>query len=305
MKDGIDRALRYWDGRYIITSPDIDGLLSAALLCHYTNARLIGVYDTQNIILFDGHTRADAKLALWTDHDITHPQIISLGQHLTLLNADDHSEIKCPVSFNPNEYYRIGHDKCFNGKAHKGIDKFPFATVHYLCGYLNAKVYNGIGRALLAHADGALTVSYDYAINCKHWARLFPNVEIVQTLAEHRYNDIDLHRIMVDDLQRMGVPPSTSKIGKETKLPAEWHFAIGTQVVKRFKIMKSVLSYITENLEWSLHQPDAITEIIKGNVIKLNPNSYGSLKEVYEAHGGLISHAIVSHSLLRATQLDL
>ena len=81
-------ALNAWNKRFIITSPDVDGLLSAALMCDQFGAKLIGVYTTSHLILFDNFTTEAAKEALWVDHDISHPGIICMGQHLIRLEVE-------------------------------------------------------------------------------------------------------------------------------------------------------------------------------------------------------------------------
>ena len=48
-----NHTLDDWNKRFIITSPDVDSLLSAALMVQHYNARLIGVYTTSHLILFD------------------------------------------------------------------------------------------------------------------------------------------------------------------------------------------------------------------------------------------------------------
>ncbi len=59
-----NKCLAAWDGKYIITSPDIDGILSACLLGSKFGAKLAGVYTTRYLILFDNATADDAKNAL-------------------------------------------------------------------------------------------------------------------------------------------------------------------------------------------------------------------------------------------------
>ena len=56
-------ALDAWDKKYIITSPDIDGILSACLLGNKYGAKLAGIYTTRYLILFDDATAADATAA--------------------------------------------------------------------------------------------------------------------------------------------------------------------------------------------------------------------------------------------------
>ena len=153
-----NKCLDAWDGKYIITSPDVDGILSACLLADKYGAKLAGIYTTRYLILFDGYGAKEAKNALWLDHDISEEGVQCMGQHLV-----DHSELdtlskRGENSFNPNNYYGQTWKKSFHGSGMKvgKRDKYPYATIHFLMAGM------GIGCPpkyskhfhLLAHADG-------------------------------------------------------------------------------------------------------------------------------------------------------
>ena len=73
-----------WDETHVITSPDIDGILSyLAIRIARPEARLAGIYTTSHVLLFDGLTREEAREAIWLDHDISQPGTVSYT-HLTL-----------------------------------------------------------------------------------------------------------------------------------------------------------------------------------------------------------------------------
>ena len=89
--EDFNKCLDAWDGKYIITSPDIDGFLSAAAICHHRRnefnpPEIIGIYTARHIVLFDDYSLDDAKKAIWLDHDITHNEVLCLGQHLYAYN---------------------------------------------------------------------------------------------------------------------------------------------------------------------------------------------------------------------------
>ena len=74
-----NEAIQAWDGKFIITSPDVDGMLSACLLANEFGARLVGVYTTRYLILFDDINVNQVKNALWLDHDISEEGIQCMG----------------------------------------------------------------------------------------------------------------------------------------------------------------------------------------------------------------------------------
>ena len=164
-----NNCLAAWDGKYIITSPDIDGILSACLLGSKFDAKLAGVYTTRYLILFDNATADDAKNALWLDHDVSEEGVQCMGQHLV-----NHSELdKLPKrgdnSFNPNNYFQQTWKKSFHGSnMRKGKrDKYPYATIHFLMaglGISDPEKYTTHFH-LLAHADGSWATCVDYKVN--------------------------------------------------------------------------------------------------------------------------------------------
>ena len=166
-----NRTLDAWDGKFIITSPDVDGLLSSTFLCNQTGAKLIGVYTTSHLILFDEHTKADAINAIWVDHDISHPGIICMGQHLVRLEVDDNLPTRHEPNFNPNLIWPVAWKNCFNGRQVSKVDKYPFATIHYLMRGMKVPdpEPHTTAYSLLAHADGTWVTSYDYPFNCNQW----------------------------------------------------------------------------------------------------------------------------------------
>ena len=68
-------ALGEWNKRFIVTSPDVDGLLSAALLCNEFGAKLIGVYTTSHLVMFDKYTTYIKRI----DYIITRTIIIIIN----------------------------------------------------------------------------------------------------------------------------------------------------------------------------------------------------------------------------------
>jgi len=76
-------ALETWNKRSFVVSPDVDGLICGSMLLEkYPAAPCIGSYDSEHLLHFDGATKEEIKAALWIDLDVTHPDIICVGQHL-------------------------------------------------------------------------------------------------------------------------------------------------------------------------------------------------------------------------------
>lgn len=172
-----------WNGRYVVTSPDVDGILSALIvLRHYPEAKLFGLYDTERLVRIDGDaTWQDAKEALWVDLDVL-GNVRCIGQHLLQMYENDCFPTRHPLSFNPNialdqpwiHSFLGGKDKERNGKKTKR-DKYPFGTVQLLMEHFDEPLpdidQNPIGRALIAHADSSWASAVKYRDNCLLWQR--------------------------------------------------------------------------------------------------------------------------------------
>lgn len=130
-----------WDQKHVVTSNDVDGLLSAALVCHLTNARLVGFYTNWCLVLFDGASADDARDALWVDLDVL-GNVRCVGNHIIHARAasasatsDDRPLDVLPnrneYSVNLNERYGQTAGASFRSTSlERGKkDKFPFSTV--------------------------------------------------------------------------------------------------------------------------------------------------------------------------------
>ena len=61
-KEAVLGVVDDWDGRHVITSPDVDGLLSFLAVRHaFPDVILGGVYTTSHLLGFDGLTRDEAR----------------------------------------------------------------------------------------------------------------------------------------------------------------------------------------------------------------------------------------------------
>jgi len=73
--DALDGVFADWDRAAIVVSPDVDGILSAALVSAAYGSRIAGIYTTSALLLVDGATPNDASEALWVDHDVSYPGV--------------------------------------------------------------------------------------------------------------------------------------------------------------------------------------------------------------------------------------
>ena len=117
-----------WNGG-IITSPDWDGIVSAAIICaHFEKTHLIGFYvpnddnDTSRVYLSDqindDNILDELENAVWVDLDIFDRRFSSIGQHLISIFSGEHNPVikgshrfsRNPNSINPHDYRLVGWD---------------------------------------------------------------------------------------------------------------------------------------------------------------------------------------------------
>lgn len=195
------RLFADWNGRHIITSPDIDGVLCALLvLQRFPEARLLGFYDTRQIVLLRCATRGsmwkEARDALWLDEDVM-GNVRCIGQHLLQKEHDDRLPERHALSFNPNIHFgQIYSDSFHCGREPGKRDKYPFGTVHFLMDYFGVDDPAQFASPIVAHADGSFLTAVKYRDNCRLWAeqmfrphlldRLLKYVDTEGNVAEHR-----------------------------------------------------------------------------------------------------------------------
>ena len=317
-----NKCLDAWDGKYIITSPDIDGILSACLLADKFGAKLAGVYTTRYLILFDGYGAKEAKNALWLDHDVSEEGIQCMGQHLV-----DHSELdllpkRGKNSFNPNNYFRQTWKKSFKGSKMKEgkRDKYPYATVHFLMAGLGIECPPLYSKHmhLLAHADGSWATCVDYKVNTLTWKdTMFGDTQgLVNVLnSDYVLDDRNLlgHSSVVDELISLGVAKRSSRSGSSSLIPLNWQDLQGKQSISYRKNQppqqwlskfNGVLSYVSKNTSWIINLPKAVTEMHRGVVLELS--NQGEIMDgefdqfMYDE--GIFSHAITGAGTMRFTK---
>lgn len=317
-----NKCLDAWDGKYIITSPDIDGFLSAAAICHHRRNELnppeiIGIYTARHIVLFDNHSLDDAKNAIWLDHDITHNEVLCLGQHLLRLQPSDTINRRHQDSFNPNMWYQgLAYSNCFNGLNAQGIDKFPFATIHYIMAGLNIPEpsQGTTGYSLLAHADSAWASGYNYNPNCKIWKdEMFDDTHrVVNDITSQNYcnpENRSIHHRMVRSLLAMGIKAASSATRQRPNIPEVWRVIQGNQTLSFAKNtnwdawmdkFQNLWDYILTNMNWIANSPSFVSSITSGDYNRDYPDRIHDLGDLLEAKQ-VFSHAVTSNSEIKYT----
>lgn len=219
-KHSLDECLKHWDETYLVSSPDVDGLLSASILTNACGAQLIGLYTTSHLLLFDQFTPEDALRALWIDQDINHKSIQCIGQHLVQHAGVDRLPTRHPLCFNPNIHYEQTYQESFKGIRSTSRDKYPFGTCHMLLSFFgqDTNSLNNREKALLAHADGTFANIYNYRKNCEIWKdRMFPHSPFfseVMSDYESATSAVQVHRDLVNELSQAGIRQGSSQTSR-------------------------------------------------------------------------------------------
>lgn len=221
--------------RHVIISPDVDGLASAALLNTIYPIKIIGIYTTIEILLLDGHSKEDARNALWLDHDISEPGIRCIGQHLIFLKDTDSLSRREPKSWNPNVMWKQSWENSFSGKTGKKKDKYPFGTVNFLWDLTNRyTVPTPEQTAVLAHADGTWFAIDIYRQNASIWRELmYEDSKWIEVLFNYRNEGsaLAVHKEFVKELQAIGYK-GISQSKDAQNLPEDLKFLTGQQGLK-------------------------------------------------------------------------
>jgi len=332
-QDALAGTIDAWDKKAIVVSPDIDGILSALLFKKRYGSKIVGIYSTVDIILLNGATRADIQKALWLDHDVTHPSVKCIGQHLLRVRDDDVLSNVAPESFNPNEFFDQTYVRSFKGLNKPGRDKYPFGTIHFLMEALNESypTRGSEAYALFAHADGTWANAIKYSPNCNRWRDLmfapggFIDDVTTDELAR-RYvsgrESLAAHQRLVRDLVSHGMRRGGSaSAGRDHALPELWRELQGVQSVgypksgdlekRRTRIEAAtacfdrVYDYLASLLRWDGALPAShISDIVFGDLTRMGPHLYQSMAGSLDAflrERDSFSHAIIDYRTIQFT----
>lgn len=140
----------------------MDGFMSAQLLNRYNGSKIVGTYDKNILCLADNISPRDC---LFVDCDINHPDYVSIGNHMRLLQDNMSNK-----SFNPNVHFNIT----------RYFDKFPFATAFLIAFATEIDTStNDIER--MAYADSTLRNMESYSNNMRTWSNRMkcPSVDYI------------------------------------------------------------------------------------------------------------------------------
>jgi len=167
MKKEILETLEGFDK--IIISPDMDGFVSANFLNKFNGAKVVGTYDKNKLCLSDG---VKIEECLFLDCDINRTNIVSLGNHMRLIN-DNMSK----RSFNPNVHYGVTNY----------TDKYPFATAYLLAFALEIET-SAQDIIRMAYADSSLKNMIKYSDNMQNWSNKMPHPSVKYVIDNTEYS---------------------------------------------------------------------------------------------------------------------
>jgi hypothetical protein len=219
----------------LVISPDVDGLLSAAIVNQRCRAKVIGIYTTKHVICLGDQTSDSLKNAIWLDHDISRPDITCVGQHLVLHDENDRLDLVCKKSFNPNTWVKQAFYGSFQGRNGRSRDKYPFGTAHLLSHAFGMDSPDPETPAFsaLAHADGTWATTQDYQLNCKWWREnFFVHDSFLDNLSDDycgSEKNLKLHKGLVLDLLAANVRTRSARSAQSPLIRAEWQDLQGHQ----------------------------------------------------------------------------
>ncbi len=318
-KRSLSECVDSWDKAYLVSSPDIDGLLTAAILADAYGTKLIGLYTTTHLLLFERFEAQDALCAMWVDQDINHPSIQCVGQHIVSHSNVDNLPTRHPQCFNPNIWAEQTYERSFGGTSSTTRDKYPFATCHLflsLCGF-DAASLNDRETALLAHADGTFANVHIYPKNCSIWKNMmFSKSHLFNTIMPgYAANSpvVREHTNLVEQLESVGIKKAGSRTRQRT-LPDELADLTGHQGIQYaihhrdepfLDKLNQIIAVVGKDTRFKLPSVNTINGQISGTVDQEYPNHI--LKGEFDdfiAGQRVFSHAFTSQTILRFTTMD-
>lgn len=162
----------------VVANTDIDGILSAALLCNlFPHLSILGFTNScTNIYLSDNIKKNDV---LYVDIFMCNEGVFSVDNHIV---GSECNIIENPYKINPNIFYNI--------YVERYIQKYPFSTFIFLLSLIDDKIINIdidaiVGKTsdnediflweLLLRADDTLLNTYKYEENTANWWSILLN----------------------------------------------------------------------------------------------------------------------------------
>ena len=283
------------ENRLMVISNDIDGFVSASFLSACLGWQLVGVYTMNALYLTDGivdekpstqealEEALSEKEVTFVDHDINHPNILSIGHHiLKWSNATPAGRHILETSINPN---------LLRGITCKQFErKYPFATIHLLLSGLPHPPINIKRRflTLLLHIDSSLKNAFNYQSNALDWLEwlgahredspLYPFCHLLRV-----YNPVVCLKeldALADDFKRIGVKPkSQAQIENPNK---------------EVNTIKSVFDYIETLTGWRCEVPTGFDTVIRFRRLSCKTSKKNFVEKVLPVKP--FSYAIISRT---------
>jgi hypothetical protein len=304
----------------VVVSPDVDGLISAAVLASHKPVRIIGAYTTSHLLLGSGVSKERAADAIWLDHDVSEPGVRCIGQHLVLRKAGDLLPRREALSFNPNIWSPQTWDKSFAGVSGKKRDKYPYGTAHFLAVALGKTVerLTPEQKALFAHADGTWRTAVDYRSNAIIWRDLMfvgdPLIEYLLDDYQSKARDLEVHGVVVQQLLAAGIQAQQSRAPRAQLLPPHLKALTGNQSVSGraglqpaayYERVASVARLIAEFFNAKVEMVMPFGSIISGEYHSLYPNALPAGHEHFDPfmeQWEIFSHAFTDFRSLKVTR---
>lgn len=286
----------------MVISNDLDGFLSASFLSEHLNWGLVGVYTMNSLHMTDGiveempNTQEELEDVLkkqkivFVDHDINHPDILSIGHHILRWSETTPAGRHIPeTSINPN---------LMRGITCKQFErKYPFATIHLLlAGAPHSHTFvNRRFLTLLLHTDSSLKNAFNYQSNALDWLEWLGAYEESSPLQPfcrmlHAYNPVACLKEMdalAEDFRRIGVKPKSQA---QIENPSE-----ETDSIRR------IFDYIESLTGWRCGFTESFTTVVRfrrlscrttkknflGVVLPAVPFSYAIISRTGFGEGGM------------------
>lgn len=169
----------------IIVNTDIDGILSAYVLCRHCGCEIVGFSNSAECVWWRKDRISSIYDAVYIDMYLPRKDVVTIDQHIVAYDERDVEKIKSyGTKFNPN----LDNPRTFVPNSSYYL-KYPFGTIHYILSVLGranidvpfdymAEVANVQGRSLkvidfILRADDAMTTSLcsNYTKNAREWWR--------------------------------------------------------------------------------------------------------------------------------------
>jgi len=163
----------------MVTSCDLDGLLTAAVVSGVSAWSLEGFYDSRDSLWLTPTTGGDGRAYVFLDVFVARPDVFSVDQHIISSDVDHGLRLrKSGNKINPN----LARLTAYGGvRGRTFTDKYPFGTVHYVIALLERSgrsftieldkpIAPGLSVLdLLMRADGAADNTKNYPRNANVW----------------------------------------------------------------------------------------------------------------------------------------